>query len=553
MLKASSAMAIATLTSRVLGMVREMVYAWFMGDTKIAGAFLFAFQIPNLFRRLLGEGALTAAFIPIFKEKEKTHGEIEMWRAANAVISGLVISASVIIALAMVGISIALAFGGPHEISALPDSQGLAHFTTADGMLHYGTAGYFSEKTVLILRLLRVMFPYMLLVCVAAAFMGMLNARGHFFIPAMGATMLNVVMIASVLWLAPKFGVDLPKGQRLPVQIFALAYGVLAAGVAQAAFQLPTLWREGFRYRWVSPWGNETVQRVVRQMIPGTIGVAAFQINVTMVQVIAFWIDPQINASFNYAVRLMELPQGMFGISLATYLLTALSGLALDKNYPEFRATLREGLSSLLFANLIAAVLLVALAEPIVRLLFEHGDKFTSASTHRAAFALVCLAPGLIAFSTVNVLARAFFALGDTKTPMKISIVCLMVNLILSAILIGPLRQGGLGIANTLTSACNVGLLLFALRKKLARLELDSLRKTLWPLAFTGIIAGLIAWFTWQIWENKLGHATIALKIGAVFVPAGIAGGIYLLIALACKVPAAKEMIGFALAKFRRR
>ena len=553
MLKASSAMAIATLTSRVLGMVREMVYAWFMGDTKIAGAFLFAFQIPNLFRRLLGEGALTAAFIPIFKEKEKTHGEIEMWRAANAVISGLVISASVIIALAMVGISIALAFGGPHEISALPDSQGLAQFTTADGMLHYGTAGYFSEKTVLILRLLRVMFPYMLLVCVAAAFMGMLNARGHFFIPAMGATMLNVVMIASVLWLAPRFGVDLPKGQRLPVQIFALAYGVLAAGVAQAAFQLPTLWREGFRYRWVSPWGNETVQRVVRQMIPGTIGVAAFQINVTMVQVIAFWIDPQINASFNYAVRLMELPQGMFGISLATYLLTALSGLALDKNYPEFRATLREGLSSLLFANLIAAVLLVALAEPIVRLLFEHGDKFTSASTHRAAFALVCLAPGLIAFSTVNVLARAFFALGDTKTPMKISIVCLMVNLILSAILIGPLRQGGLGIANTLTSACNVGLLLFALRKKLARLELDSLRKTLWPLAFTGIIAGLIAWFTWQIWENKLGHATIALKIGAVFVPAGIAGGIYLLIALACKIPAAKEMIGFALAKFRRR
>jgi putative peptidoglycan lipid II flippase len=339
----------------------------------------------------------------------------------------------------------------------------------------------------------------------------------------------------------------------LPVQIFALAYGVLAAGVAQAAFQLPTLWREGFRYRWVSPWGNETVQRVVRQMIPGTIGVAAFQINVTMVQVIAFWIDPQINASFNYAVRLMELPQGMFGISLATYLLTALSGLALDKNYPEFRATLREGLSSLLFANLIAAVLLVALAEPIVRLLFEHGDKFTSASTHRAAFALVCLAPGLIAFSTVNVLARAFFALGDTKTPMKISIVCLMVNLILSAILIGPLRQGGLGIANTLTSACNVGLLLFALRKKLARLELDSLRKTLWPLAFTGIIAGLIAWFAWRLWENKLGHETIALKIGAVFVPAGIAGGIYLLIALACKIPAAKEMIEFALAKFKRR
>ena len=385
MLKSSGAMAGATLLSRVLGMVREIVYAWFMGDSKVAGAFLFAFQIPNLFRRLLGEGALTAAFIPIFKEKEKTHGEIEMWRAANAVISGLIIAASVIIAIVMLGISLALA------------------------------AHQFGAKTELILQLLRVMFPYMLLVCLAAAFMGMLNARGHFFIPAMGATMLNVVMIASVLWLAPKFGVGLPKGQKLPVQIFALAYGVLAAGVAQAAFQLPTLWRDGFRFHWVSPWKNETVRLVVTRMIPGTIGVAAFQLNVTLVQVIAYWIDPQINASFNYAVRLMELPQGMFGISLATYLLTALSSLAIEKNYPEFRATLRQGVGSLLFVNLIAAVLLVVLAEPIVRLLFEHGDKFTAASTARASFALVCLAPGLVAFSTVNVLARAFYALGDTQ------------------------------------------------------------------------------------------------------------------------------------------
>jgi putative peptidoglycan lipid II flippase len=367
----------------------------------------------------------------------------------------------------------------------------------------------------------------------------------------MGATMLNVVMIASVLLLAPHFGLSLPKAERLPVQIFALAYGVLAAGVAQAAFQLPTLWREGYRYRWVSPWGDETVQRVVRQMIPGTIGVAAFQINVTLVQAIAFWIDPQINASFNYAVRLMELPQGMFGISLATYLLTALSSLALEKNFPEFRATLRQGLSSLLFANLIAAVLLTTLAEPIVRLLFEHGDKFTAASTHRASFALMCLAPGLIAFSTVNVLARAFFALGDTRTPMKISIVCLVVNLILAATLIVPMKQGGLGIANTLTSACNVALLVFALRKKLARLEMESLRKSLWPLALAGAVAALVSWSLWQAWENELGHATLVLKLGAVFVPAGIAGSIYLLITLALRIPAAKEMVDFALAKVR--
>jgi putative peptidoglycan lipid II flippase len=383
--------------------------------------------------------------------------------------------------------------------------------------------------------------------------MGMLNARGHFFIPAMGAAALNVVMIASVLWLAPHFGTDLPKELRLPKQIFALAYGVLAAGVAQAAFQLPTLWRDGFRYRWVSPWHDETVRLVVTRMIPGTIGIAAYQINVTLVQFLAVWINPQINASFDYAVRLMELPQGMFGISLATYLLTTLSALAVDKNYPEFRATLRHGLATLLFANLIAAILLVVLAEPIIRLLFEHGDKFTAASTARATLALECLAPGLVAFSTVNILARAFFALGDTKTPMKISIFCLTVNLLLSAALIVPLKQGGLGLANSATSIFNVGLLFFALRKKLGKLEMESLRATFLPLAVSGLVAAAIAWFGWKFWEAQIGHATLALKIGAVFVPAGIAGGIYWLIALACKIPAAKEMTEFALAKFKRR
>jgi putative peptidoglycan lipid II flippase len=519
MLKSSGAMAGATLVSRLLGMVREIVYARFMGDGWVAGAFQFAFTIPNLFRRLLGEGALTAAFIPIFKEKEKTHGEIEMWRAANAVISGLIVAASVVVALVMIGLSLVLA------------------------------AHQFDPKTELMLRLLRVMFPYMILVCLAAAMMGMLNARGHFFIPAMGATMLNVVMIASVLWLAPTMGLNLPKDERLPHQIFALAIGVLAAGVAQAAFQLPTLWRDG--YRWVSPWRDETVRRVVSKMIPGTIGVAAFQINVTLVLAIAFWVNPQIVASFNYAVRLMELPQGMFGISLATYLLPTLSSLAAEKNYSEFRGTLRHGLGTLLFLNLIAAILLVVLAQPIVRLIFEHG-KFTAESTDRAALALMCLAPGLVAFSSVNILARAFFALGDTQTPMKTSIACLVLNFILAAILVEPLKQGGLGIANTVTSICNVGLLTFALRKKLGKLEMEPLRATFLPLAAAGVLAGLFAWAGWRFWENSLGHATLALKIGAVFAPAGIAGLAYWLVAMAFKIPAAREMTEFALAKFKR-
>ena len=544
MLKSSGAMAGATLTSRVLGMVREIVYARFMGVGWVTDAFVLAFQIPNLFRRLLGEGALTAAFIPIFKEKERTHGEAEMWRAANAVLSGLVVVACVVIAAVMLAITFAL------------------------------DAHHFSEKTELMLRLLRVMFPYMLLVCVAAVMMGMLNARGHFFIPAMGATMLNVVMIASVLWLAPKFGTNLPPpfrvpmetftqdgvpkttwvlvNLRLPVEIFALAYGVLAAGVAQAAFQMPTLWRDGFRYRWVSPWRNETVRRVVVKMIPGTIGVAAFQINVTVVQVLSFWVGTGIVSSFGYAVRLMELPQGMFGISLATYLLPTLSGLAAEKNYTEYRATLRQGLSTLIFLNMIASVLLVVLAEPIVRLLFERG-KFDALATHESAYALMCLAPGLVAFSTVNILARAFFALGDTQTPMKISIFCLALNLALAVMLVIPFRQGGLGIANTLTSLCNVALLLYALRKKLGKLEMESLRMTTLLLLCMALLAGVAAFMGWKYWEERLGHATLVLKIGAVFVPAIAAGVLYWLMAMAFKIPAATEIFEFAMARFKRK
>src|SRR5882672_10501125 len=176
MLKSSGAMAVATMTSRVLGMVREMVYAAFMGTSWVASAFVLAFQVPNLFRRLLGEGALTAAFIPIFKEKEKRDGDEAMWHAANAVISGMLLFSCAVIVLGFLGVSGAITFGAQ----------------IADGHPR------FTGKALLMLQLLRVMLPYLLLVCLAAVFMGMLNARGRFFVPAMGAATLNLVMIASV-------------------------------------------------------------------------------------------------------------------------------------------------------------------------------------------------------------------------------------------------------------------------------------------------------------------------------------------------------------------
>ena len=498
MLKSSGAMAGATLLSRLLGMVRVMIYARFMGDGPIASAFVYAFQIPNLFRRLLGEGALTAAFIPLFKNKEKTEGDKAMWHTANAVVSALVVISALVIGVVMLGLSAALMWGE------------------------------FDTHTRLMLELLRVVFPYMLLVCLAAVFMGMLNSRGYFFIPAMGATLLNVVMIATVLLVAPRWGEDLGE------QIFALAFGVLVAGVAQAGFQLPYLYREGYRLRWVTPWRNDSVREVVRKMIPATIGVAAFQFNIIITQTLAFWIErasgTKIVASFEYAVRLMELPQGVFGVSLATFLLPTLAGLAAEKQFPEFRENLRRGMGYLFFVNAIAAAMLMVLAVPMVRLLFEHGE-FTADSTRRASFALMCLAPSLLTYSAVNVMARAFYALGDTKVPMQISAVCLCLNIVvlLPLIFIFPkgLQAGALGVANALSSLLNVGLLSYALKRKMPKWEIQSLLRPLAGMLLAAVVAGGVAWFLHGQWVANLGYETVWLKIGEVFAPAIVAALVY--------------------------
>jgi putative peptidoglycan lipid II flippase len=519
MLKSSGAMTGATLISRVLGMVRDIFYTQFMGTGWVADAFNLAFMVPNLFRRLLGEGALTAAFIPIFKEKEKLSGETEMWRAANAVLSALVAAASILVALAVAGITLVLLF---HQGGLEPPS--------GDG------------RTLLLLELLRLMFPYVLLVCLAALFIGILNSRGYFFVPAMGAAMLNVVMIASVLWLAPRMG------DRLEQQIFGLAIGVVIAGIAQAAFQLPLLRKEGLRLEWISPWRNETVCRVVTKMIPGAVGVAAFQINVLLTQSIAFWAGVGVVSSFTVAVRLMELPQGGFGLSLAAYLLPALSGLAAEQNYPEFRASLRHGLSWLLFVNLLASAMLFTLAEPMIRLLFERGQ-FDEISTANSALALRCLAPGLVCFSVVNILARAFYALGDTSTPMRISVFCLALNVALAAALVVRFKQAGLGIANTLSATLNMALLLYALRRKLKTLELAALIKPLAVLTAAALIAGAVAWELGSLWNARIGHHRLWLRAGEVFVPITTASLVYVAVSVVFKTGHLSELLGL----FRRK
>jgi putative peptidoglycan lipid II flippase len=289
----------------------------------------------------------------------------------------------------------------------------------------------------------------------------------------------------------------------------------------------------------------------VRKMVSGAIGVAAFQLNIVLTQGISFWVGNQIVASFNYAVRLMELPQGVFGISLATFMLPTLSGLVAEKKFDEFRALLGQGLGYLCFVNLWASAMLIVLAEPIIRLLFEWG-KFDAGSTARASFALSCLAPGLLSFSVVNILARAFFALGDIKTPMQISIVCLILNLVFTIPLVFSFQQGGLGMANTLSSLFNVWFLFFGLRKKMKRLALGHLKPLVFLMLAAAVIAGQTAWLGYRFWEQWLGHRTLLFKLGEVFVPLGLATLIYWGVALAAKIPQAREVLNLTTRRFQR-
>lgn len=516
MLKSSGAVAVATLLSRVLGFLRETAYSGFFGLTPEASAFYLAFTFPNLLRRLLGEGALTAVFVPVFKQQEREQGLEETWRGAAAVVSAVFLACSVAVLLGILGTSAFVEWG------------------------------HLEARRELMLRLLRVMLPYSIFVCVAAVFVGMLNTRGRYFLPALGTAMLNVVMIASVYLVAPRFGPTLDR------QVYGLAVGVVIAGIVQAAFQLPALRASGFRLRWKNPFNDPTVREVARRMVPATVGVAAYQINVVLTQFIADHQASYVVASYNYAVRLMELPQGVVGVSLAVYLLTELSGLATEKKYQEFRGVLREGMLHVAFLNALATVLLFVLATPIVRLLFEHG-RFHPVDTERTTFALQCLVPGLVAFSLNNIIGRAFYALGDTTTPMRIGVFCLGVNVLLVALLAVPFRQGGLGIANSISALVNTGLLVYALRRKLPRFGFGEMTAPLLRMLGLSGVACAFAWMAHRAWEAQLGHVGIWRQAGAVFLPALLASAAYLAGALALRMPQAQELVSLVSRRLGRK
>jgi putative peptidoglycan lipid II flippase len=513
-LSSSGAAGAATLLSRILGFVRESAYAAFMGTGPVADAFFLAFQIPNLFRRLLGEGALSSAFIPVFKETERKEGLAAAWRVGLACTWAVFLACTAICVVLLGGVSL------------------LLWFCASD----YNVFLNMDVNTHLMFQLMRWMLPYLPLVCVAAGFISMLNARNHFFMPALGATMLNVAMLASVWWLAPHFGA------KLHDKVFALAVGVVVAGVAQAAFQVPSLLSEGFQFRWLNPLKEPAVREVARRMGPSVIGVAAFQVNTVLCQAFAYTHGREIISSFNYAVRLMELPQGVVGISLATVMLTELSTLAVDKKYPEFRSTLTEGLQQLIFLTLLPLVLLLTLSEPIVRLLFERGE-FQAGSTAQVSFMILCLSPSLMAFSLNNVLARAFYALGDTKTPMRISLAAIAANFLAAFVSVSMMPRAGLAIANSASATLQCFFLFYALKRKQPKFDLPALFAPLPRMVAAGSVAAGTAIVTLWLWDRRIGQHGLPTRLGATFVPMALASLAYFLTATALRIREASDVM----------
>ncbi|MBI5687783.1 MAG: murein biosynthesis integral membrane protein MurJ [Verrucomicrobia bacterium] len=490
MIRSTGAVGVATMTSRVLGLAREMIFASFMGQGLEASAFFYAFTIPNLFRRLLGEGALSAAFVPLFAERLHKEGKEAAWRAANAVAS----------AVSVILVAIAVLFVG--------------------GLLLALVVLDMSAGNRLIVRLTATMFPYMVFICLAGLAMGVLNSMRHFFVPAFSPVLMNLVLIGSVFVLCPLFGTT------LDAQVMGLAVGVLFGGVVQLAYQLPQLWREGWRPCWSLNWRDENLRQVGKLLAPSVIGVVAYQINVIVARTLGFLVGDYVPAALNNADRLMELPLGVFSVSLATYMLPTLSSIAARGAMEEFRLEIGRALRFLMVVTVPATVGLIVLSEPIVRLLFERG-RFDAASTWHCAYALEFTAVGLAFYSSTSILARGFYALKDTRTPMIVALCTMGANLVFSLCLMWPLKEGGLALANSLSAVLNSMILFVLLSRRLGTLHGRSIALAVVRVSVSAFIMAAACWGAHHWLAGWLTPTTLAHNLALVFGPIAVGGVVY--------------------------
>jgi putative peptidoglycan lipid II flippase len=472
--------------SRILGLVRDAIMALLFGAGDQMDAYIVAFRIPNLVRDLFAEGAMSAAFVPTFTRTLSLDGRERAWRLGNMVINALVLATLAVVVLGMV-------FAWP--------------ITTAFAAKYASVPG----KLDLTVMLTRIMFPFLTMVALAAALMGMLNSLHRFFVPAFSPAMFNVGSILCTIGLVPVMPlVGLPT-------IVAPAIGVLVGGLLQAGIQWPTLRAEGFRYQPALDVRDPGLRQVLALMGPGVIGLAAVQINLLVNTILASGEGTGAVSCLGYAFRLMYMPIGLFGVSIATASIPTLSRQAARENLVEMRATISRGLRLMLMLNVPATVGLIALATPIVALIFERGQ-FSSVDTANTAAALMFYAPGLVGYSAVKMAVPSLYALKDSRTPVMVSMATVALNAVLNIALVQVLSFKGLALGTAISAICNAAILLWVLRRRLGGLDGRRVALATGKIAIASAIMGLAAWGTDHAIANALPAHTLpvlALRVGA--------------------------------------
>jgi putative peptidoglycan lipid II flippase len=447
---------VAVLASRVLGLVREQVFAVFFGAGRELDAFITAFRIPNLLRDLFAEGALSAAFVTTFTHRLEHEGEQSAWRLANLVVN--------LLALVVGGLTILGIWFAPSLVDLI-----------APGF------GDIPGKVELTVGLTRIMFPFLLLVALAAVAMGVLNTRNIFGVPAAASAFFNLGSIVGGLgvafWIAPDYvrGV-LGRGgppvdpARAARAMTGMAVGTLVGGFLQLVVQLPSLRGVGFRYRPLLSVRDRGVRQVMRLMAPATIGAAAVQVNVFVNNNFASYLGNGPVSWLNVAFRFMQLPIGLFGVAIGTVTLPVVSRHGARGDHRALGATVRQALELVALFCLPAATGLALLGVPVIGLIYEHG-RFGSTDTAAAAQALAGYAVGLAGYAGIKVLAPSFYALDDARTPMLVSLVSIGVNWVLNWTLVRQLGFGhvGLALATSAVALGNFVLLYVFLRRRIGR------------------------------------------------------------------------------------
>jgi len=455
----------------------------------------------------------------MFTRHLTTEGKASAWRLGNLVINGLLVITAGLVILGIV-------FAEP-LVGLFADA-----YRSVPGKI---------ELTVFLTRL---MLPFLTFVAVAAAFMGMLNSLHRFFIPALSPAMFNVATIVCAVGLVP-----LMPALGLP-GITAIAVGTLVGGAAQLALQWPSLRREGFSYRPLLDWRDESFTRVLVLMGPGTIGLAATQVNVLVNTVLATGEGTGAVSWLNYAFRLMYLPIGLFGVSIATATLPAVSRYVATGDERAARTTVADGLSMMLMLNIPATVGLMVLAPSIVRLIFERGA-FTAADTAATAAAVQFYAIGLVGYSVVRITSPVFYALGQNRTPVMVSVATVLTNALLNVWLVGLMGYRGLALGTSIAALVNGALLMFFLRRRLGGIEGGRVSASLARIAIAAAIMGVAAVATdvgTSLWIPGDGLAPQLIRLTTTI---GVAVGVLAASAYLLRVRECREAVTLVTRKLR--